>query len=211
MPRPFLPALHILIIKQPCRNGTIMNQSYRLSNVTKNYLAEFHCILDDMIKGMTSAQLSDSISHNFIVQMIPHHQAAIRMSENLLKYTTFIPLQDIALQIISEQTKSIADMQNTECSCSKITNSERDLCLYERRTNQILNNMFEKMRTACSDNDVNGNFMREMIPHHEGAVEMSQNTLQYDICPELIPILEAIITSQKRGIARMQQLLRCMN
>lgn len=188
-----------------------MNQSYRLSNVTKDYLSEFHCILDDMIKGMTSAGLSDSISHNFIVQMIPHHEAAIHMSENLLKYTTFIPLQDIALQIISEQTKSIANMQEAACSCGKLKNAERDVCLYKRRTDWIMNNMFEKMGSACSDNNINGNFMREMIPHHRGAVEMSENALQYDICPELKPILDAIITSQKRGIMEMQQLLKCIN
>lgn len=198
------------LISNPMKTEYVMNRSYRLSNVTKDYLSEFHCILDTMIKEMTSAELSDSISHNFIIQMIPHHEAAIRMSENLLKYTTFIPLQDIALQIISEQTKSIADMQKAECVCRKLINSDQDICLYERRTDQIMNHMFGEMETACSDNNVNGNFMREMIPHHRGAVEMSENTLQYNICPELVPILEAIITSQKRGIVQMQQLLRCI-
>lgn len=95
-----------------------MNRQCKLSIVTRDYLTEFHCILDGMIHGIKSAQLSDSISLNFIAQMIPHHQ---------------------------------------------------------------------------------------------GAVEMSENTLQYDICPELVPILEAIITSQKRGIRQMQQLLRCIS
>lgn len=188
-----------------------MNRQCKLSIVTKDYLTEFHCILDDMIHGMKSAQLSDSISLNFIAQMIPHHQAAIRMSQNLLKYTTYIPLQDIALGIISEQTKSIEDMRKAECACKRPANSEQDLRLYQRRTDLIMEDMFARMKRACSDNNINGNFMREMIPHHQGAVEMSENTLQYDICPELVPILEAIITSQKRGIRQMQQLLRCIS
>lgn len=188
-----------------------MNQKCKLSIVTKDYLTEFHCILDDMIQGMTNAPLTDSISNNFITQMIPHHQAAIRMSQNLLKYTTYIPLQEIALQIIAEQTKSIENMRKAECVCGKLVNPQQDLCLYQRKTEQIMKSMFFKMNHACSDNDINGNFMREMIPHHQGAVEMSENTLQYDICPELVPILEAIITSQKRGIRQMQQLLRCIS
>lgn len=54
-----------------------------------------------MIQGMTEAELTGSISDNFIVQMIPHHRAAIEMSGNILKYTTSIPLQEIALGIIS--------------------------------------------------------------------------------------------------------------
>ena len=77
----------------------------QFSEVTKRYLCCFYEILDEMIDGMTKAELTDSISHNFIVQMIPHHRAAIEMSHNILNYTTNIPLQDIALQIISEQTK----------------------------------------------------------------------------------------------------------
>lgn len=181
-----------------------------LSNVTKEYLCEFNRILDEMIKGMTETQLSDSISHNFIVQMIPHHQAAIDMSRNILKYTTNIPLQNIASQIISEQTQSIANMREIECSCSEIQNCERDVCLYQRKVDQILNTMFTGMNNACSTNRVDCNFMREMIPHHKGAVALSQNALQYDICPGLHPILHAIITSQQRGICQMQNLLKCL-
>lgn len=187
-----------------------MDKSCVLSNVTKDYLAAFHCILDDMIRGMTGAELTSSISRNFIVQMIPHHQAAIEMSRNILKYTTCVPLQEIAEQIVEEQTRSIANMEKALCCCSERTNCDRDVRLYQRRVDQILRNMFTGMENACVCNDVTVNFMREMIPHHCGAVELSENALRYDICPELKPILEAIIASQKRGIRQMRQLLRCM-
>ena len=59
---------------------------------------------------------------------------------------------------------------------------------------------------------VDCDFLREMLPHHKGAVEMASITLQSDICPELVPILQAIITSQETGIAQMEALaasLRC--
>ena len=70
----------------------------QFSTVTKNYLARFYDILCQMIQGMTNAKLTDSISYNFIVQMIPHHRAAIEMSRNILQYTTFVPLQPISLR-----------------------------------------------------------------------------------------------------------------
>ena len=185
-----------------------MNRSYTLSNVTKDYLSAFTCILEEMIQGMTSAPLTDSISHNFIVQMIPHHRAAIEMSQNILKYTTNIPLQEIAEQIITEQTKSIENMQAILATCSAHHNAQQDLQLYQRRTEQILHTMFSEMWSARSTNAVNCDFMWEMIPHHQGAIRMSENALQYSICPELKPILEAIITSQRRGVMQMQALLR---
>lgn len=185
-----------------------MNQPCRLSNVTKEYLSRFYCILDEMIEGMRSAELCDSISHNFIVQMIPHHEAAIKMSENILRYTTNVPLQDIAAGIIEAQTKSIENMQKALRRCGELCSSERDLQLYRRKTDQIMQTMFSAMKCARSDNCVNCNFMWEMIPHHRGAMEMSRNALRFDICLELVPILQAIISSQQKGIRQMEQLLR---
>jgi len=181
-----------------------------MSNVTKDYLTTFRCILDHMILGMTNVELTDSISYNFIVQMIPHHRAAIEMSRNLLKYTTFIPLQNIAEQIIAEQTRSIENMRRAVCVCQSFGNCNRDVCCYQNTVQNIMETMFSHMENACASNQLNANFIREMIPHHRGAVEMSENALKYDICPELIPILEAIIASQKKGICQMQKLLRCM-
>lgn len=188
-----------------------MNKNCGFDSDTKEYLRIFRCILDTMILDMTRAELTDSISHNFIVQMIPHHRAAIEMSKNILKYTNDKPLQNIASQIITEQTKSIEDMREIERRCANFTNSQRDLCLYQGRINHIMKTMFSNMRSACTSNRVNCDFMWEMIPHHRGAVEMSANTLMFNICSELVPILQAIISSQKRGIEQMQNLLECLN
>lgn len=180
----------------------------RFDDATKEYLYRYYCILDEMIWGMTSAELNDSISHNFIVQMIPHHRAAIEMSKNILKYTENATLHSIASNIIEEQTKSIENMLSIEDKCSGKCNSKTDLCRHQGRTEQIMQIMFSEMKCARATNQINCNFMWEMIPHHEGAVKMSMNTLKYNICPELVPILQAIITSQKRGIEQMRQLER---
>lgn len=186
-----------------------MTDRRTLSNVTKCYLSRFYEILDEMIQGMTDAPLTDSISHNFIVQMIPHHRAAIEMSQNLLQYTTFVPLQNIASRIISQQTKSIADMEAVLEQCSTRENTQQECCLYRRRMDQITRTMFGDMENACATNGINANFMREMIPHHLGAIRMSENALRFPICPELIPILLAIIRSQRVGVREMRQLLGC--
>lgn len=186
-----------------------MTEQCRFTDSTKEYLTSFYAILDEMIKGMEGAELTDSISHNFIVQMIPHHRAAIEMSKNILQYTCCAALQNIAQNIIVSQTKSIENMLAAQSSCSMLRNSQADLCLYQRRFQQIVHTMFHEMDTACSDNNISNNFMREMIPHHRGAIRMSANALHYCICPELQPILSAIITSQSQGIREMERLLGC--
>lgn len=81
-------------------------------------------------------------------------------------------------------------MEAALCGCEGVKNTGQELCLYQRRFQQITGRMFGDMEWACSTNDVNGNFMREMIPHHRGAVQMSENALRFPICPELRPIPE---------------------
>ena len=45
---------------------------------------------------MLSAQITDNITINFITTMVPHHQAAIYMCQNLLRFTNNEPLKNIA-------------------------------------------------------------------------------------------------------------------
>lgn len=184
----------------------------RMDNASENYLKEYESILSTMISGMCSAKLTENISHNFIVQMIPHHMAAIKMSENILKYTSYPKLAEIAKGIISEQTKSIENMQEILKSCEGLTNSCCEVNAYQNHVCRIIKIMIEEMKQAYSDNCINCDFIREMIPHHLGAVRMSKNALHFPICLELTPILNAIISSQEKGICQMQELgmeLKC--
>ncbi len=188
-----------------------MKKIRSLSNVSKDYLYSYNCILDEMIQKMTEAELTDSISSNFIILMIPHHKAAIDMSQNILRYTTNISLQEIAQNIINEQTKNIENMYSITRICSRSVNSKRDLEIYQHKTSQIIQTMFSRMENSKVSNQINCDFMWEMIPHHMGAIEMSTSTLMFKICSELIPILETIMSSQKKYIIQMQDLLNCIN
>ncbi len=186
-----------------------MDDTCRLSNVTKDYLETYRCILQTMKKEMTEAELGSSLSDNFIVQMIPHHRAATQMSENILRFTTNLQVQDIAQQIVSGQTKSIENMEKILCRCGQFRNSRQEICIYQKKMEQIMQTMFQKMEHARFVNEINCNFMWEMIPHHRGAVEMAAFTLRCNICPELRPVLEAIYNSQTKGIAQMEEWLKC--
>lgn len=187
-----------------------MNGQCRFDNAAKEYLYTFYGIMDEMIWCMTGAGLGKSISCNFIMQMIPHHQAAIEMSKNILKYTNNKAVEKIAAQIIEEQTRSINDMLKIERCCCREESTEADLCRYQEKTEKIMQEMFSAMKGACADGRVNCDFLREMLPHHQGAVRMAENALCFPVCRELVPILQSIVTSQKRGIEQMGNLLRCM-
>ncbi|MGE7921158.1 DUF305 domain-containing protein [Viridibacillus sp. NPDC093762] len=93
-------------------------------------------------------------------------------------------------------TNIIANMQSIQNKCSNIINTDYENSHYMNGFKVIADRMFSEMCSAQITNDVNANFVREMIPHHEAAVRMSYNALLFNICSELKPVLYAIISSQ---------------
>lgn len=181
---------------------------YKLSQPTKNYLSCFYAIFDEMVCEMTDACLKNSISYNFIIQIIPHSLAAVQMSQNLLRYVKCGPLPKIAANIVASQTKYIEAMRSIKRKCLEVCSTCQDLDLYQRRMNQIMRNMFYEMASAKETNQIELNFTCEMIPHQTGGVRMAENVLRYNICPELTSILAASINSQRKSIHELECLLK---
>lgn len=155
---------------------------------------------------MTAAARTGSISRDFITQMIPHHQAAVEMCENVLRYTVSAPVGELARTIIRQQTRGIAVMEAMLRPCAAVRNSPEEVCRYLRRNDRVLHTMFSAM-AHVSGVGVEQNFLREMLPHHEGAVQMSENALRFCICQPLRPVLQSIIATQEQEIGEMRRLL----
>ena len=143
--------------------------------------------------------------------MIPHHQAAIYMCENLLKYTKYQPLQMIANKIIRMQTKGIEQMKEIFRTTYGYENFRKDVEDYTEKYLTITKKMIEKMTNSPKSVNINWDFVNEMIPHHEGAIEMCQNLLQYRIDPRLRIVAETIIREQSNGVVELKEIRRRLN
>ncbi len=174
----------------------------------KKYLIRFDQILRQMASKMISAEIINNITIDFIQCMIPHHQAAIYMCDNLLKYTDYKPLEKIAQNIIKMQTKGIEQMREIAKTTSGFGSSPTKVDKYIKRYRQIVQNMIWQMKNSPRCLNINLNFTNEMIPHHEGAVSMCENLLQYNIDPRLKKVAENIIKEQSEGVVQLKEIRR---
>lgn len=184
-----------------------MKNTCLLSEDSKNYLCCFYQTLDGMVQGMTTAGLTQSISHNFIVQMLPHHRAAIQMAGNLLRFTENQAVRRFAQQTVQERTQCIDRLEDALGPSGRLINPRQDLRLYQRRMDLIYRDMYAKMSRAPENNQLAAVYLRQTLSLRAGAVRMAETALKYDVCTELVPILRSISARQKKEITQTRALL----
>ena len=187
-----------------------MTNATPLSTDAKRYLCCYYRILDEMTQSITAANLTHSISHNCIVQMIPHHRAAVQMSENILHYAQSQPVRCLAQRIAADQAQGITDMEAVLPACCQQNDPQADLRLFQRRTDLIVREMSSAMGAAPENNRLSTLYLLELLPHHRGAARMAENALKYDVSLELVPMLRDIIRRQCRQAAQIRTMLRRM-
>ncbi|MGL6175164.1 MAG: DUF305 domain-containing protein [Cellulosilyticaceae bacterium] len=172
------------------------------------YFNQYKKIYCTMKNKMLEAPITKNATEDFLFEMIPHHEAAVAMAKNILKYTDHAEIASLAQSIIKEQAGGILKMKALlfDLTNSHTTPKDDDY-EYIKSYEQIIHTMFTKMATPPISCDVNIMFLDEMIPHHEGAIAMAENILKYTTNPELKKIATQILDTQKKQLPQMQTLL----
>ena len=73
--------------------------------------------------------------------------------------------------------------------------------------NDAMGKMHKDMMITYSGN-ADADFVRGMIPHHQGAINMAKVELKYGKDPELRKLAEAVVTAQEAEIKEMKAWLK---
>ncbi len=172
------------------------------------YLEKYQSILQTMETGMENAPKTGDPALDYLYQMIPHHEAAIAISENVLQYGTNQKVKQMAQKIVKEQTADIGEVRELIEKIKanpQIDQTQADA--YRRESMQIHEDMMNKMKSIKPTCNVDKNFLLGMIPHHEGAVNMSRSVLKYTDNTEVKRMAENTIKKQAEEIKETEKLL----
>ncbi len=158
-----------------------------------------------MHKDMT-IQFSGNADVDFARGMIPHHQGAIDMSEIVLKHGSDPSVKKLANEIIAAQKKEIAQMGGWLQKNAALPAGPDAAAAAKAFTD--VNAKMHKDMTMTFSGKADIDFMKGMIPHHEGAVEMAKVLLQFGKDPELRKLADDVIRTQNEEITMMRDWLR---
>ncbi|TGE22581.1 DUF305 domain-containing protein [Hymenobacter metallicola] len=161
-------------------------------------------IMMDMMTQMDAQAKTQDPDHDFAAQMVLHHDAAIKMSEEELRAGSNQEMKTIAQDVITKQRAEITQF-NTFLSGHQPTQP------LVPQFNQIQKTNMDRMMAAT---DARAMTMRTdvdyaamMIDHHQAAIDNSEALLQHGRNATMRQMAQAIITDQRQEIATLQNWL----
>jgi uncharacterized protein (DUF305 family) len=129
----------------------------------------------------------------YILHMIPHHQIAVDMSEQIIQNTKNAPILALSRAIIRSQKYEIWEMSAMKKMFTDTNNSH--------------SNTIDTLHSTKKSNITETEYLDHMIPHHQIAIDMSKKLLLYTNSTYIIDLANKVIVQQKKEISFMTGLL----
>lgn len=179
-----------------------------LSAVTRTYLDRSHSIEEELVRSLREAPMTDSPSYCCVAHLLPQTRATVAMAENLLRYTTWVPLEQLAERMILEENEWRADLIGVWERCEGEASGADAVTLYRRCSESVIEDMGRRLRQMRPDNSLNADFLRTMLILKEGEAELSNLAEQMPLILPLRTLLERRAPLRGRQLASLRGLLR---
>jgi len=145
----------------------------------------------------------------FLQAMVPHHRSATGMAALAPRRAELPAVRRIARTIARTQAEEIGQMRAIHhrlfgAPLREDMMGHAALGLSARAAGM---DHMDGARTIARAEPFDRAFLREMIPHHEGAMRMAEAVVPRTRDPQLRALAREIVTAQRREIEEMQALL----
>jgi len=141
----------------------------------------------------------------FLDSMIAHHRGAVDMATLAETRSVHPEAKELAANIINEQEREIAKM--AEWRNSWFDGKTEAINMDFPGMAHGMRGMDMKKLAALNGHEFDMEFLRQMIPHHEGAIEMAKAAKNDKARPEIKELAEDIVVSQEAEVRQMQEWL----
>jgi uncharacterized protein (DUF305 family) len=163
-----------------------------------------------MMIAMSNAAFTGNADADFARLMVPHHQGAVDMAAVELKYGSDQAVVGLAARIAAAQQPEIDAMTAWQKAHTAPAAPGADAgavkSAYSAANDKMMNAMMGDSMAHSGNAD--RDFVKMMIPHHQGAIEMANVQLKYGGDPQLKALALKIVAAQEAEIAEMNGWLK---
>ena len=149
--------------------------------------------------GTALVRHGNGVDRAYLEEMIPHHVAAVEMARLALTRAQTPYVQTLAQSIISSQTAEIARMRSMAARLSAAGMKPVSLGLTKAQMG-----MDHDMSHLVGADPFDVAFVDMMIPHHQGAITMSQVVFSKGVSRDVRRLAEQITNAQQQEIRQMR-------
>lgn len=163
---------------------------------------------DSQTSSMYANMTGDQFDKAYLTDMIAHHQGALNMASQARELTTKAEIRTLADAILTSQATEVQQMMEWQQEWNYSASDS---------SNPHAGHMMESSGTMGDDmadmeanlNGLNGEaydkeFLKQMILHHQQAVDMSKYADTNAKHQEVKDLAQAVITAQEKEIADMK-------
>ena len=209
--RNILAAASVLALMSACSGGEADNQAATTSeemsvganaagmaNDPNNPYAQAEMQMHERMMAATGANASET----WVKKMIEHHRGAVEMSNVLIGLGGDEPVLAMARKTITDQGKEIQELERMVQGGGIGAGTSGDANPYK----QSEQTMHERMMAATGSNP-SQTWIRKMMEHHRGAVDMSNILIGQGGDPKVLEKARMTASEQQKEIEHLEQML----
>jgi uncharacterized protein (DUF305 family) len=157
------------------------------------------------VVGVSPTDMTSQVDKQFIAMMIPHHEQAIQMADLALNRAKHPELKQLAQTIKQDQTREIQQMRTWYKSWYGIEVVAIPMNGQQMPQSDGMQGMRMDLAALKNAPDFDQEFLRQMIFHHQMAIQMGQMDASRFTRPELRELAGSIVKTQTTEIGQMQK------